>query len=150
MNSAEMIQDDSQGRGSRKGPYSRCGDSSVWTPMNIAIMVLGFIFFTPIGLLVLFGLIMGVSPWQLPQKIASWFEQASDRFGSSPSRPSYRGRSGNKVFDEYQQTQLDRIEEIKTEVKERDQQFKTFKDDETRAKDKKQFDRFMGRDQGDE
>ena len=139
MNSAEMKPEGT------KSPYSRCGGKSIWNPMNIGIMLVAFFFFTPLGFLVLFGLIRGVSPWQLPQWIASWFEGMSDRFPNA-SRPSYRARSGNKIFDEYQQTQLDRIEEIKTEVRDRDQQFKTFKDDEQRSKDKKQFDRFMGRD----
>ena len=133
--------------------YKRChrGDRGVWTPFNIALMVLGFVFFTPIGLLILFGLIAGVRPLDLPAKMMTWFEEASDRFSSMrATRPQGRSRSGNVVFDEYQQTQLDRIEEIRAEVRDRDQRFSSFKDEEQRSKEKKQFDRFMGRDQDDE
>ena len=134
-----------------------CGDSwnsdgkhSVWNPFNIALMVLGFIFFTPLGLVILFGLIMGISPMNLPRKIAEWFQGASEWTSSMNPRPAAgRGKSGNAVFDEYQQTQLDRIEEIRTEVKERDTQFKSFQNEEKRGKDKKQFYRFMGRDRED-
>ena len=118
----------------------------VWNPVNIGLMILGFIFFTPLGLIILFGLIMGISPFQLPRKIASWFNEASEWTNTMSSRTAGpRRKSGNDVFDEYQQTQLDRIEEIRSEVKDRDTQFKTFRQEEQRGKDKKQFDRFMGR-----
>ncbi len=124
---------------------SRCGDKGVWTPVNIALMVGGFIFFVPLGYVVLIGLIMGINPWQLPARIAEWFQGMRNQFETT-GKSYARGKSGNHVFDEYQQTQLDRIEEIKTEVRDRDRQFKTFKTDEQRAKDRRQFDRFMGRD----
>jgi len=130
----------------RTGRKPSCS-GSVWTPMNIAIMALAFFLFMPLGILVLIGLIAGVSPLQLPAKIASWASQASEGFeGMRAATGTRRAASGNAVFDEYQQTQIDRIEEIRTEVKERDTQFANFKIDEQRAKDRKQFDRFMGRD----
>lgn len=149
MTTAELSHDEP----SKRERYSRCRDHDrgVWTPVNIALMVLGFIFFTPIGLIILFGLIAGVSPMQLPGKIMSWFEGASEQFSSMRSTHSRsRTRSGNAVFDEYQQTQLDRIDEIRAEVRDRDHRFTSFKDEEKRGKDKKQFDRFMGRDHDDE
>ena len=121
---------------------ARCHRESrgVWTPFIIAMMVLGFI--------ILFGLIAGVSPMELPGKIMSWFGEARDQFDTVRSKAAPRAsRSGNAVFDEYQQTQLDRIDEIRTEVRDREQRFSSFKSEEQRSKEKKQFDRFMGRDQ---
>lgn len=149
MTTAQLSQDEDMKR--QRHGSCRSYDRGVWTPVNIALMVLGFIFFTPLGLIILFGLIAGVSPMQLPGKIIGWFEGASEQFGTMRStRSRNRARSGNAVFDEYQQTQLDRIDEIRAEVHERDHRFTSFKDEEQRTKDKKQFDRFMGRDQDDE
>ena len=122
---------------------------SVWNPVNIGLMVLGFIFFAPIGFLILFGLVMGIAPLALPGKISEWIQTARDSGNWSADTWKTQGpapkQTGNRVFDEFQQTQLDRIEEIREEVRHRDQHFKSFRDDEVRAADKHQFERFMDR-----
>ena len=132
--------------GERRSRYKSC-KSGVWSLPNIALMVLGFIIFAPLGFLILFGLIMGVGPLNLPAKIAEWFNQARESWDGSWNQVSMPRRgSGNSVFDEYQQTQMDRIDEIRAEIRNRDERFTSFKSDEQRDKERQQFDRFMGRD----
>ena len=121
----------------------QCKSNGAWTPMSIALMVLGFVLFWPIGLAILFGIMAGIKPTALPGRMAAWFDgmkgQMSHPFETKATH------TGNRVFDEYQQTQMDRIEEIKAEVKDRSDRFNRFKGDEERQRQQDQFDRFMGR-----
>ena len=49
----------------------------------------------------------------------------------------------NVVFNEYQQTQYDRIREIKEEIKSRANRFSEFRMDAKRRADQEEFNRFM-------
>ena len=60
----------------------------------------------------------------------------------NPSQPEASG-TGNQVFNEYQQTQFDRIREIKDEIKERARRFADFRSDAKRRADEEEFRRFM-------
>ena len=51
--------------------------------------------------------------------------------------------SDNVVFDEYQQTQYDRIREIRDEIKDRSRRFARFREDAKRRADEEEFNRFM-------
>jgi hypothetical protein len=89
----------------------------------IAVMVIGFILFWPIGLAVLFYMI--------------W----SKRMGCNWGRNSHRhhrgmGRTGNTAFDTYREETLRRLEE------ERDA-FVAFLDQLRQAKDQDEFDQFI-------
>jgi len=59
---------------------------------------------------------------------------------SSESTPS---TNGNSVFDEFQQTQYDRIAEIKEEIKERARRFNEFRMDAKRRAEQEEFSQFM-------
>ena len=83
--------------------WSKDCNRGVWTPLNIVLMIAGFIIFTPVGFPILVGLICGVTPWQIPRWIASWFEGMSDWSERASTKYQRRTRSGNHVFDEYQQ-----------------------------------------------
>ena len=51
--------------------------------------------------------------------------------------------SDNLVFNEYQQTQYDHIQEIKEEIKKRAAAFRAFRSDAKRRKDHREFEEFM-------
>ena len=121
-------------------------------PLWIAAMVLGFIFFWPVGLAILFGMMwsgrMGCwghrrhygyqsGGWQDGPPWAGWkgFWNGGNRDGSSASdRPS--PTSGNRAFDEYRTETLRRLEEEQKD-------FGAFLDRLRFAKDKSEFDQFM-------
>jgi hypothetical protein len=104
-------------------------------PAWIAVIVLGFIAFWPLGLALLAYLIWsgrmgcgrhgGASRWQE-------FQSRMHGGGSHGSRPS----SGNRAFDEYREETLRRLEEEQRE-------FKGFLERLRLAKDKAEFDQFM-------
>ena len=59
---------------------------------------------------------------------------------STESNPSI---NENSVFDEFQQTQYDRIAEIKEEIKERSRRFSEFRFDVKRRAEQEEFSQFM-------
>jgi hypothetical protein len=119
---------------------------SPWHPGWVAVTVLGFIFWWPIGLALLFYTLGS-------RKMGCW---SNDRFENKMQRMQYkmermRNRmeasgfgfrgfgppsSGNRAFDEYRMETLRRLEEEQIE-------FKDFLDRLRHAKDKDEFDQFM-------
>ena len=113
-------------------------------PAWIAVMVVGFILFWPVGLAILAYLLwsgrMGcggrngeMSRWQ--QRWADRFDRKVERFGRD-----FRGfgfaSSGNAAFDDYREETIRRLEEEQRE-------FREFLERLRKAKDKSEFDQFM-------
>ncbi len=122
-------------RGSSSAGF--CSGGGNWSGINIAIMVVSFVFFWPVGLLVLYWILKGRDARDLPAAIREKVQGATGLWGN---KHSY---SGNAVFNEFQQTQYDRIREIKDEIKERSNRFKDFRSDAKRRADEEEFNRFM-------
>ena len=133
-------------RGPAEEPYRPHMLDSPWHPGWIVVTVLGFIFWWPIGLALLFYTLGS-------RKMGCW---SQGRFENKMQRMQYkmermRNRmesrgfgfpgfgppsSGNRAFDEYRMETLRRLEEEQTE-------FKDFLDRLRHAKDKEEFDQFM-------
>ncbi len=109
-----------------------------WSGANIAAMVLGFIIFPPLGLIVLLWTILGHPIQELP----GWVRDKWNQLFRKNSAGTYED-SDNIVFNEFQQTQYDRIREIKEEIKKRAEAFRSFRFDARRRKDREEFDEFM-------
>lgn len=92
----------------------------------IAAMVLGFIFFWPVGLALLFYMI-----WSKAMFSSSSRKSTTLRTGVSAMRPS-----GNSAFDAYKADTLRRLEDEQ-------HQFEAFLERLREAKDKAEFDQFM-------
>ena len=118
-------------------------------PAWIALMIVSFILFWPLGLVVL-GYTIGSGRmacwthdtggrWQRRmermQHKMSRMQEAAERWGCG-SRTSYRAATGNRAFDEYRAETLRRLEEEQRE-------FIEFLDRLRHAKDKTEFDEFM-------
>jgi hypothetical protein len=121
--------------------WSRCGNimgkNARWSGINIAAMVLGFVLFWPVGLVVLYWIMSGREVQELPGAIR---EQWSRMFGNSLE---FAGAEDNVIFNEYQQTQYDRIREIKEEIKTRSGRFGEFRMNAKRRADQDEFNSFM-------
>ena len=113
-------------------------------PAWLAVMILGFVLFWPVGLAILAYLIWsgrmtcgwrgGRSRWQ--SKFANTVERARSRVEDEVTSFSSGFSSGNKAFDEYRSATLKRLEEEERE-------FRAFLDRLRQAKDKSEFDEFM-------
>lgn len=125
----------------RPSPGQCCGDWSSrgnWSFLNIAAMVAGFIFFWPVGLFILYWIVTGRSVKDLPRATRKqWSKMTGSREGNVVNT------SDNVVFNEYQQTQFDRIREIKEEIKERSRRFAAYRANARRRADEEEFNRFM-------
>lgn len=119
------------------GDARRCGGGH-WSGANIAAMVIGFVLFPPLGLVVLVWTLFGRPIQELPSWLRDRWRQW---FRTGEARPA--GGSDNVVFDEYQQTQYDRIREIRDEIGRRAEAFRHFRSDAQRRRDRQEFDDFM-------
>ncbi|MCR4281854.1 MAG: DUF2852 domain-containing protein [Bauldia sp.] len=112
-----------------------------WTPLTIALMVIGFIVAWPLGLLMLAYILWGD---RIPE-IRRHFEGVK-RDWSGESRCGPRGfasRSGNAAFDDYREAELKRLDEERRKLEEERREFERYVHDLRRARDKEEFDRFM-------
>ncbi len=109
-------------------------------PAWIALMVVGFLIWWPLGLVVL-GYLVGsgrMARWT-GCGARRWQQQAQSNPGGWWGTRS--GSSGNRAFDEYRTETLRRLEEEQRE-------FKEFLDRLRHAKDKAEFDQFMAERRG--
>jgi len=125
----------------RYDPADRC-DGANWSCFNIATMVLGFVLFWPIGLFVLCWILAGRNVRTIPRVFRQQFSRLtgfarSDRYGG------WDKSVDNDVFNEYQQTQFDRINEIKDEIRERSRRFNDYRANAKRRADEEEFNNFM-------
>ena len=118
------------------------GKGANWSGINIAAMVLGFVLFWPVGLFILYWIVTGGDVRELPQWI---YQQWSRLMGMWNGNEGFSkdARSDNVVFNEFQQTQYDRISEIREEIKQRSRRFAEFRANAKRRADKEEFNRFM-------
>ncbi len=137
MSSADYSTTD-RSRGQCFNGHMRSCGCGHWSGANIAAMVLGFILFPPLGFVVLLWTILGHPIQELP----GWLRDKWNQFFRNGSARADKD-SENIVFNEYQQTQYDRIREIKEEIKRRAEAFRSFRFDAKRRKDQEEFDDFM-------
>ena len=122
-----------------------CCSKGNWSAINIAAMVIGFVLFWPLGLLILYWNIKGRNVKDLPRAVQQkWTAMVNGSWSPSKSDGSTNGE--NTVFDEFQQTQYDRIVEIKEEIKNRARSFRDFSSDSKRREDEAEFQEFMSAD----
>lgn len=115
-------------------------------PAWLGLMVVSFILFWPVGLAVLAYLIWSgrmacgwhgdKSRWQA--RMADKWDRKMDKWGSDAKGfgSGFTG-SGNRAFDEYREATLKRLEDEQRE-------FREFLDRLRLAKDRSEFDQFMG------
>ena len=117
-----------------------------WHPGWIAVTILGFIIWWPIGLALLFFTLGSrrMSCWSSQDRWQNKVERMQYKMDRMRDRMERRGfgfgfgppTSGNRAFDEYRAETLSRLEEEQRE-------FKDFLVRLRHAKDKEEFDQFM-------
>ena len=138
---SSTVNDSHQYRHSRNG----CCKKGNWSGLNIAAMVIGFVFFWPVGLFLLYWNISGRDVRDLPGAIQEkWSAMFNGSFFGSKRQKDPKGE--NSVFDEFQQTQYDRVTELKEEIKNRAHRFRDFRSEAKRRADEAEFKEFMSAD----
>ena len=131
---ATMNNNGSHARGSGCCGFS---NSANWSVTNIVAMVIGFVLFWPLGLFMLYWIFKGRDVRDLRRHFGEKWNRFKGNEGAKGNG------TDNQVFNEYQQTQFDRIREIKDEIKERARRFAEFRSDAKRRADEEEFRRFM-------
>lgn len=130
-----------------------------WSPITIALMVMGFVIFWPIGMLVLGYILWGEKFGGSADKAQSYWNKGRD--WCAPNRGRGRGRrhgfdnhhyaqssSGNAAFDDYRADQLRRLEEERARLDAEIEAFHDYMANLNKAKDREEFDRFMNERRG--
>jgi hypothetical protein len=125
----------------------RCGPPR---GLEIAGIVLGFVFFWPLALAYLIWKLAG---YPVPNEAKSFFEKNFSRLGSGwgsgwggagPwSRPF--SSTGNFAFEDYRRRELERLEAERRRLEEEAHAFAEFVEELKRAKDREEFEAFMAK-----
>lgn len=118
-----------------------------WTPATIALMVLGFVFFWPLGFAMLAYIIWGD---RLPG-VKRDIHQAKDEIFSKCRRKSEdfsrftsgMTSTGNSAFDDWRDAELKRLDEERRKLDEARDEFEAHIRELRRARDREEFERFM-------
>jgi hypothetical protein len=112
-----------------------------WTPATIALMVIGFMVFWPLGLTMLAYIIWGDRLEGFKRDV----NRATDGVFAGCRRASYKAQrgTGNVAFDEWREKELERLAEERRKLDEMLEEFDNYARELRRAKDQEEFDRFM-------
>jgi hypothetical protein len=118
-------------------------------PVEILAIVIGFLWFWPLGLAILVFKLCG---GQFPQFVVPawlrevWAHGPSSGFGSAAwsGWQGWQGpRSGNSAFEEYRRVTLERLEAERRKLADDERAFADFLRELRSARDREEFDRFM-------
>ncbi len=111
-----------------------------WSPLNIVLMILGFVVFWPLGLAMLAWIIWGD---EIRRIAGGWKSQFGSMSRSAPTWTHSASATGNMAFDEYRAKELKRLEEERRKIDAMRAEFEEFLNEVRRAKDQEEFERFM-------
>jgi hypothetical protein len=122
-----------------------------WGPLTIALMVLGFVVWWPLGLAmlayILWGEMFGGSAEKAEgfvNRTRSWAESnCGPKAHGFHRHNGFRSQSGNAAFDDYRAEQLRRLEEERKRLDEEVNAFHEYMRNLRMARDREEFDRFM-------
>ncbi len=123
-----------------------------WSPLTIALMVLGFVIFWPLGLAVLGYILWGEKFGGSAEKAQAYWNKGCSYVKNNSKHAGF-GRtdfssSGNAAFDEYRADQLRRLEEERARLDAEIDAFHEYMANLRKAKDREEFDRFMSEHRG--
>ena len=121
-----------------------------WGPLTIALMVLGFVVWPPLGFIVLGYIVWGEYLGGSAEK-AQGLVNRGRQFARENCGPGKRGghngfrhsTSGNAAFDDYREEQLRRLDEERRRLDEEINAFHEHMANLRKARDREEFDRFM-------
>lgn len=114
-----------------------------WTPATIALMVLGFIIFWPLGLAMLAYILWGERLDGFKRDVNKATDGVASQFRGCRRGPRRSARTGNVAFDEWREAELERLHKERMKLDEVRAEFDEYSRELRRAKDQEEFDRFM-------
>ena len=113
-----------------------------WTPVTIAMMIVGFMIAWPLGLAVIAYIIWGDRLEAFKGEVNRATDSAAGLFGGKGALGGF-DRTGNVAFDEWRTAELKRIEDERAKVAAARHEFDEYLRELRRAKDEEEFRLFM-------
>ena len=110
-----------------------------WTPVTIAMMIIGFMIFWPLGLAMIAYIIWGDRLEGFKEDL----NRATDKVAENFKTSARTERTGNVAFDEWREVELARLEEERQKLNESVREFEEYQRELRRAKDAEEFEAFM-------
>jgi len=115
-----------------------------WTPATIALMVVGFMVYWPLGLAMIGYILWGDRLESFRHDVG----RSTDRFfgglkRSGATNPFATPRTGNVAFDDWREKELARLDAERQKLMQASEEFEAYARELRRAKDSEEFDRFM-------
>ena len=114
-----------------------------WTPVTIAMMIIGFMIFWPLGVAMIAYIIWGDRLDQFKSDVNNATEKASCMFKRSESSFKSHSRTGNVAFDDWREAELKRLHEERMKLDAMRAEFDDYARELRRAKDEAEFKGFM-------
>lgn len=118
-----------------------------WTPATIAMMIIGFMLFWPLGLgmlaYILWGERLDTMKTDINRATDGFASKMQGGFGCRRGRSNYTARTGNVAFDDWRDEEISRLEEERSKLDEMRHEFDEHLRELRRAKDQNDFDAFM-------
>ena len=118
-----------------------------WTPATIAMMIIGFMLFWPLGLgmlaYILWGERLDSMKTDINRATDSFAGNFNRSFGCRGRRSHRSARTGNVAFDDWREEEISRLEEERRKLDEMRHEFDEHLRELRRAKDQSEFDDFM-------
>lgn len=114
-----------------------------WTPATIALMVLGFMIFWPLGLAMLAYILWGERLDGFKRDVNKATDGVAFQFRGCRRGPRAAARTGNVAFDDWREAELERLHKERMKLDEVRAEFDEYSRELRRAKDQDEFDRFM-------
>ena len=113
-----------------------------WTPATIALMVIGFMLFWPLGFAMLAYILWGDRLESFKRDVNKATDGVFSGFGRACGKTQFSA-TGNAAFDDWREKELERLSEERRKLEEMRADFESYARELRRAKDKEEFDRFM-------
>ena len=117
-----------------------------WTPATIALMVIGFMVFWPLGLAMLAYIIWGDRLDGFKRdanRMTDGIFAGCRRSADKAHRWGHSARTGNVAFDDWRDKELERLAEERKKLDDALAEFDEYARELRLAKDQEEFDRFM-------
>ncbi|MEL6920756.1 MAG: DUF2852 domain-containing protein [Pseudomonadota bacterium] len=115
-----------------------------WTPATIALMVVGFVLWWPLGLAMLAYILFGERFPEVKRGVNEAADTVANAFGRAGAAGGTKtARTGNAAFDDWREAELSRLDEERRKLDEMRADFDEYVRELRRAKDQEDFDRFM-------
>jgi hypothetical protein len=114
-----------------------------WTPVTIAMMIIGFMIFWPLGLAMIAYIVWGDRLDQFKSDVNSATDKASCMFSRKDRSFRMHERTGNMAFDDWREAELKRLHKERMKLDAMRAEFDDYASELRRAKDEAEFNSFM-------